>query len=123
MPATPIVAESVSGARRLVPKASWPKLSPAEFDKWAAAYLRENRTAPRETRLELIKWRHQYQLQQEAAEQKANPIPEEELRLIAERFARKAQSGFSPDKLPELTVEEQAPESSRVKLQRRKPKP
>jgi len=67
----------------------------AQFDEWAEEYLRKNRNEPRERRLELIKWRHEYQRQQEAAELKANPAAEEELRLIAARLARKAQSGFA----------------------------
>jgi hypothetical protein len=90
VPATPIATGSGAGNAPL--KAP---LSPAEYYKWAGEYLRNNRTAPREVRLELINWRHKYQLQQEAAEQQANPIAEEELRRVAERFARKAQSGFA----------------------------
>lgn len=78
-------------ARRLVPKAV---RTLAEFDEWARQYLRDNRTGPRAYRLALINWRQQYQRQQEAAELAANPAAAEELRLVAERLGRKAQSGF-----------------------------
>ncbi|MEL5993464.1 hypothetical protein AAFH49_04535 [Hymenobacter segetis] len=98
MPATPADGGGVAGTRHPAMKA----LSPAEYYKWAGDYLRNNRNAPRAYRLELINWRHQYQLQQEAAELKANPAAAADLRLIAERLARKAQSGFSgpPDTSP-----------------------
>jgi hypothetical protein len=91
VPATPADGGGVAGTRHPAPKV----LSSAEYDKWAGEYLRNNRNAPRAYRLELINWRHQYQLQLEAAELKANPAAAADLRLVAERLARKAQSGFS----------------------------
>jgi hypothetical protein len=95
VPATPVNVVPVTGTRHVAPKAI---LSAAQFYEWSGTYLRDNRNAPRAYRLELIDWRHNYQLQQEAAELKANPVAEEELCRIAERLARKAQSGFaSPD--------------------------
>jgi hypothetical protein len=93
VPATPPAkAGTIAGARQPAPKAV---LSAAQYYEQLGRYLRDNRNAPREVRLELIKWRYDYQLYQEAAELKANPAAEEELRLIAERLARKAQSGFA----------------------------
>jgi hypothetical protein len=95
VPATPANAGSVAGARDPATK---PALNAAQYYEWSGKYLRGNRNAPREYRLELINWRHNYQRYQEAAELKANPVAEEELRHIAERLARKAQSGFAvPD--------------------------
>jgi hypothetical protein len=80
------------GARHPAPKAA---LNAAQFYEWSGRYLRDNRNAPREYRLELINWRHNYQLHQETTELKSNSVAEEELRCIAERLARKAQSGFA----------------------------
>jgi hypothetical protein len=98
VPVTPPASvEPVAGARPPAPRTA---LSPAQFYEWAGRFLRDNRTAPRPYRLELINWRHQYQQQQEAAELRANPAAEENLRRIAERLARKAQSGFSPSPPP-----------------------
>lgn len=91
VPATPQAAWQEPGPRKPIPR---PTLTPAQFNAWAAKYLREHRNAPREYRLELINWRHQYQQQQEAAELQANPAAAKELQLIAARLARKAQSGF-----------------------------
>ena len=88
VPATPIATGPV--AANAAPKAA---LSPAQFDKWADNFLRINRNAPPAYRLELINWRHAYQLQQEAAE-KQDGTTAEALRCAAERLARKAQSGF-----------------------------
>lgn len=82
----------VAGARRPAPKAV---LSLAQQIEALDRFLRDNRNAPRAQRLEYIELRHQLKLQQEAAELKANPTAAEELRLIAERLARKAQSGFA----------------------------
>ncbi|RZJ87951.1 MAG: hypothetical protein EOO60_11645 [Hymenobacter sp.] len=78
--------------------------SAAQLYEWAGKYLRDNRNAPREFRLELINWRHNYQSYQEAAELKANPVAEEELRRIAERLARKAQSGFAGFDIDQATA-------------------
>lgn len=98
IPSTPVALEPVAGVRRPAPKNV---LTDAQYDEWAAQYLRDHRAAPREVRLALIEWRHQYQRQQEAAELQANPAAAADLRLIAERLARKAQSGFSPLPFPE----------------------
>ncbi|MGI4734825.1 MAG: hypothetical protein ACRYG7_06545 [Janthinobacterium lividum] len=92
VPATPANAGLVAGARHSAPKAA---LSAAQYYEWSGKYLQDNRDIPREHRLALINWRHNYQRHQEAAELKANPVAEGELRHIAERLARKAQSGFA----------------------------
>jgi hypothetical protein len=92
VPATPVNVVPVTGTRHAAPKAT---VSAAQFYEWSGKYLRDNRNAPRADRLELINWRHNYQLHQEAAELKANPVAEEELHRIAERLAHKAQSGFA----------------------------
>jgi hypothetical protein len=90
--ATPVNMVPVTGARNTTSKAA---LNAAQYYEWSGKYLQDNRTAPREYRLALINWRHDYQRHQELAELKANPVAEEELRRIAERLARKAQSGFA----------------------------
>lgn len=101
VPATPVDVVPLTGTRNTAPKAT---LSAAQFYEWSGKYLRDNRNAPRAYRLELINWRHNYQLQQEAAELKVNPVAEKELRHIAARLARKAQSGFaSPNSDPAPT--------------------
>jgi len=92
VPATPIDMTPIVGVRHPTPKVA---PSAAQLYEWSGRYLRDNRNAPREYRLELINWRHNYQLLQEAIELKSNPVAEEELRCIAERLARKAQSGFA----------------------------
>ncbi len=91
VPAVPMHAGPAATIRHSAPRAV---LSSAQFDEWAAKYLRDNRSAPRAYRSELIEWRHRYQLQQEEAELRANPAAREELRLVAERLGRKAQSSF-----------------------------
>lgn len=91
IPPTPADAGPVAGARRLAPKAS---PTTAQLIEWIDIFLHANPNAPRKQRLDLIKQRHQHQLALEAAELKVNPVAEEELRLIAARLARKAQSGF-----------------------------
>jgi hypothetical protein len=101
VPATPINVVPGAGARHPAPKSA---LSSAQFYEWSGKYLRDNQNAPREYRLELINWRHNYQLYQEAAELKANPVAEEELRRIAERLARKAQSGFADSDTDQTTA-------------------
>jgi hypothetical protein len=94
VPPTPTNAGPVAGGRRSAPKA--PSL--AQRIQAIDRFLYDNRDAPREQRLALIKQRRQYQLELEAAELQANPVAAEDLRLIAERLARKAQSGFGgPD--------------------------
>lgn len=100
--ASAIPAAPVASGPVVVPRHSAPKNVPtaAQYDEWAANYLRDHRDAPRQVRLALIEWRHQYQRQQETAELRANPAAEEDLRRIAERLARKAQSGFSPGPPP-----------------------
>jgi hypothetical protein len=101
VPATPVSMVPVTGTRHSAPKAA---PSAAQFYEWSGKYLLDNRNAPRAYRLELINWRHNYQLQQETAELRANPVAEEELRRVAERLARKAQSGFAgPDIDPAAT--------------------
>lgn len=92
VPATPANAGLVAGARHSAAKAA---LDAAQYYEWSGKYLQDNRNGPREYRLALINWRHNYQRYQEAAELKANPVAEEELRRTAERLARKAQSGFA----------------------------
>lgn len=94
VPATPVAAGTVGGVCHPAPT---PVLNPAAVVEWIDTYLRDNRNAPRKQRLELINKRHWIKLQMEAA----NPIDEKELRLIAERLGRKAQSGWSPLPLPE----------------------
>jgi hypothetical protein len=94
VPATPANAGAVGNAYQSTSKDA---RSAAQFYEWSGKYLRNYRNASREYRLELIKWRHNYQLYHEAAELKANPVAEEEMRRIAERLARKAQSGFDND--------------------------
>lgn len=97
-PIPPVAPAPATASAAPKPKVA---LSPAEYDKWAADFLRNNRNAPRAHRLELIKWRHAYQLQQEAAEQQGGTAAAEDLRRAAERLARKAQSGFvGPVNLP-----------------------
>ncbi|UYZ63949.1 hypothetical protein [Hymenobacter weizhouensis] len=118
VPATPVATGAVGGVRHPAPK---PVFDPNAVIEWIDNYLRDNRNAPRKQRLELINKRYQIKLQIEAA----NPIDEKELRLIAERLGRKAQSGFSPSSpLPTLVVSEPAP-AEVVRLNRRgaKPKP
>jgi hypothetical protein len=102
VPVTPPAdAGHVAGARQPAPKTV---LSAAQYYEWSGRYLRDNRNAPRTVRLELIKWRHDYQLYQEAAELKANSAAEEELCHIAERLARKAQSGFAGPDIDPITT-------------------
>lgn len=103
VPATPVAAGAVGGVRQ---PALTPVFNPSAIVEWIDTYLRNNRNAPREQRLEFINIRHRIKLQIEAA----NPIDEKELRLIAERLGRKAQSGFSSSSpLPTLVVSEPAP--------------
>jgi hypothetical protein len=78
-----------------------PTTDATQLLEWVNRYLYDHRNAPREVRLALINWRHQCQLRLEAAELQANPAAAEDLRLIAERLVRKAQSGFGgPDNDP-----------------------
>ena len=97
VPPTPVDAGPIAGARPAAPK---PGPTLAQYYKWAGEVLRDNRNAPREYRLKLINWRHQYQLEQEADRLQRNPAAAEELRVAAERLARKAQSGFAPGTPP-----------------------
>lgn len=91
VPATPKATGPVAGARP-APKAG---LSLAQRIERLDKFLRDNRSAPRAQRLEFIELRHKLKLEQEAAEQQANPVVEVDLRRASERLARKAQSGFA----------------------------
>lgn len=97
VPAVPIYTGPVGPQRLLPPKSA---LSLTQMIEEIDRFLYNNRQAPRAQRLELMERRHQLKLQQEAAELQANPAAAEDLRLIAERLAWKAQSGFSPLPLP-----------------------
>lgn len=86
----PVAAKVFFGVSR-VPKHRY-ALDAEKLVEQLDTYLREHRNAPRALRLEWMNLRHRMKLQLEARD----PIPEAELRLIAERLGRKAQSGIAP---------------------------
>lgn len=86
----PVAAKGFAGISR-VPKQRY-ALDAEKIVEQLDTCLREQRTAPKALRLEWMNLRHRMKLQLEAR----NPIPEAELRLIAERLGRKAQSAVAP---------------------------
>lgn len=58
-------------------------------------FLSTHRAAPRSVRLYLINLRHALTVRREADELDNNPAARKNLSVVAERLARKAQSGFS----------------------------
>ena len=57
--------------------------------------LATHRTAPRDVRLKLINLRHALTVRREADELENDAAARKNLRIVAERLAHKAQSGFS----------------------------
>ena len=64
-------------------------------------FLRADPPLSRADRLHLITLRYGLKLRQEAEELAANSVLRQDRTIAAARFARKAQSGFSPLPLPE----------------------
>lgn len=64
-------------------------------------FLRTDQALTRTDRLHIINLLYVLKLRQEAEATAANPALRQDITIAASRFARKAQSGFSPLPLPE----------------------
>lgn len=112
LPATPapepaLAAEAALSATQVagllfdagLPHASGPLLQ--AYLNLLDEFLRADPPLTRADRLHLITLRYGLKLRQEAEELAANPALRHDRAIAAARFARKAQSGFSPLPLPE----------------------